>query len=62
MTIQELKDYFVTGYRFEQQTGISSVSFQNWIKWDYIPIRSQFKIEQLTNGKFKADIKHDRGI
>ncbi len=60
MTIQELKDYFVTGYRFQQATNITSVSFQNWIKWGYIPIKSQFKVEKLTNGKFKADINHDR--
>jgi len=60
MTVEELKDYYKTGYRFEKSTKMTGNSFLNWMKWGYIPIESQFKIENYTDGQLRADIKHAR--
>lgn len=60
MKIDELISYYKTGYNFEKATSMSSTSYQNWLKWGYIPIVSQFKIEKFTAGVLKADIKHAR--
>lgn len=58
MTVQQLIEFYKTGYQFEKATGISSTSYQNWLKWGYIPIVSQFKIEEASLAKLRADIKH----
>jgi hypothetical protein len=55
MTIKELQDYYKTAYRFRKETGISSPTFRNWIKWGYVPFRSQLLIERITQGRFKAE-------
>jgi hypothetical protein len=35
---------------------MSHANIYNWIKWGFIPIVSQIKIEKLTKGKLKADM------
>ena len=61
MTITEIKDYFKNGYQFEKITTISANTFRNWVKWGYIPMDSQCKIERFTNGKLKANYNDAKG-
>ena len=60
MTIYELKNYYKSSYAFAQATKMSHSSYQNWCEWGFIPIMSQMRIELLTLGKLKADLKHGR--
>lgn len=54
MTPADVRKYFGTGYKLNQQTGMSDVNFINWDKLGYIPFKSQKKIEKLTNGELVA--------
>lgn len=54
MKPSEVKNYYRNGYQFAKKTGISRQSFENWQRWGYIPIHSQFKIQELTEGKLVA--------
>jgi len=58
MIPKEVKKYFKTQYNFHKETGMSAMSLGNWLKWGYVPLDSQVKIEQLTDGKLKADLNH----
>ncbi len=58
MTIEELTQKYKTSYMFHKQTKMSANSYLNWIKWGFIPIVSQYKIEEFTNGELKANFKH----
>lgn len=60
MTIKELQDYYKTSYAFGKATGMSSSSYSNWIEWGFIPLNSQVKIEILSCGGLRADLKHGR--
>lgn len=55
MTPTDLKKYFGSCYNFNKKTGMSAMSFQNWSKWGFVPVRSQYKIQTLTNGKLIAE-------
>jgi hypothetical protein len=57
MTVNELKDYFISSYRFNKVTGISHTQWIRWITKGYIPIGSQLKIEKTTHGALKARIE-----
>lgn len=50
MTPNEVKDYFKTGYNFRKITGMSDNTIGNWLKWGYVPFKSQRKIQKLTDG------------
>ncbi len=58
MTPKDIKKYYKTGYKFSKETGMSQSSLVNWVKWGYVPLVSQAKIEQLTEGKLKSDWEH----
>ena len=62
MTIEELKQYFINAYQFGIRTGISGNSFRNWVKWGYIPMDAQCRIERFTSGELKANFDHARSI
>ncbi len=62
MTTDELKDYYVNSYRFGKATSMSAISFSNWMKWGFIPMESQCKIEKATEGKLKADYSHTKQL
>lgn len=55
MTIDEAIKYFKSGYQLKRDYGLSSNSFGNWKKLGYIPMPTQIRLEQLTNGELKAD-------
>ena len=57
MTLDELKNEFKTSYQFQKRTGMMHTNWYNWFgKYGYIPIESQMKIEQCTNGILKANL------
>ncbi len=60
MTIEELKEFFINAHRFERKTGMASNSFRNWMKWGFIPIESQCRIERFTASQLKANYEHAR--
>lgn len=57
MTIEEVLEIYKTGYQVCKALEISKQNFTRWQKSGYIPYRQQVKLEQLTNGKLKADLE-----
>jgi hypothetical protein len=55
MKPEEVKNYYGNGYRFSKATGMSQGSLLNWMSWGYVPIKSQYILEQKTQGKLKAN-------
>lgn len=55
MKPDEVKKFYGSGYKFAKSTGMSQSSLGNWIRWGYVPIKSQFMLEKITNGKLKAN-------
>lgn len=55
MKPKEVKKYFKSLYRFNKETGMSASTLGNWIRWGFVPVTSQLKIERITNGALKAD-------
>ncbi len=62
MTINDLKNYYKSSYAFGKATHMSPTSYQNWCSWGFVPILSQIKIEQLTGGELRADLKHVKQV
>lgn len=55
MTIQEIEEYFKTGYNFAKETGMSHTAFMKWKRGRKISYEAQRYIEYHTNGELKAD-------
>ena len=62
MTLDEIKQYFGTGYQFEKRTGWAHTNYTYWKRKGYIPMLTQSKLERLTNGDLKADYQHGESI
>lgn len=62
MTVDDLKEYYKTGYNFNKQTGITASQYGLWMKYGYIPKTSQCRIEVASGGALKADITCDQEI
>lgn len=60
MTIDDIKKYFVSSYRFSKETGMSHTTWINWMIKGFVPLESQNKLEKITNGVLKANLKHGR--
>jgi hypothetical protein len=60
MTVDDLKKYFGTTYKFAKDTGCNSNSWSTWEKLGYIPARSQLKLENITASKLVADLSAER--
>lgn len=56
MTLDQVKKYFETSYKFYKITGMSHANLNNWLHMGFIPIKSQMRIEELTKGKLKASL------
>lgn len=56
MTIEELRAYYGNCNQFGRRTKMSTSSFLNWVRWGYIPIASQYKLEILTEGELIARV------
>jgi hypothetical protein len=59
MTIEEVKNYYGNSYKFMKRTKMSDATFRNWMRWGFIPEASQYKLERLTKGELKAEVKED---
>lgn len=58
MTLDDIALFFGSSYNFSKVTGMAHTNFISWRKKGYVPILSQNRIEQLTDGKLKADFEH----
>lgn len=58
MTSQEVHAYYRGGYSFMKKTKMAFDTYKRWMENGYIPINSQIKLEKLTKGALKADLKH----
>ena len=58
MTIEDLKGLYENGNKFQVATGMPHGTYHNWMKYGYIPILSQIKLEAITDGQLKADLSH----
>lgn len=56
MTLEDVKKYYKSGYKFYKQTGMHHSNLCNWREKGFIPIKSQMRLEELTKGKLKASL------
>lgn len=54
MTPEDVKKYYGSQYKFNQQTGMSKSTLGNWLKWGFVPENAQYKLERITHGKLKT--------
>ena len=62
MTLEEVMNFYGTGYQFKKKTGKSHVCYIHWRKQGFIPIATQIFLEGHSNGALKArleDLKKD---
>ena len=57
MTIDDIKEFYGSYYNCCKQLRFSTQTPQNWKRLGYIPITTQMKIERLSEGALKADLK-----
>jgi hypothetical protein len=57
MSPEDVKNYYGSGYRFALDTGMSNVTLLNWLKQGFVSDNAQCKLEKLTEGALKADLK-----
>ncbi len=55
MTPQDVKQFYGNTYLFHKQTGMSNATLGNWLKWGFVPVSAQLKLERMTHGVLKAD-------
>lgn len=60
MTLEEVLDYYGTGYKFSKLTGMSPSNFVLWKARGFIPIVSQIRIENASGGMLVARITDAR--
>jgi hypothetical protein len=62
MKLEDVKNYFGSSYQFRKKTGMEHANYLNWERKGFIPIKTQIKLERLTEGLLKADLNDiDRG-
>ena len=57
MTIDDVLNFYKTSYGLEKITKMSHANISNWKARGYIPIATQMKLERLSSGALKADLK-----
>lgn len=62
MTPAEVKSYYCSTRNFANLTGMTANTLSNWLRWGYIPVSAQKKIEKLTKGKLKTDLAKEAQI
>jgi hypothetical protein len=55
MTPQDVKKYYRSNYNFNKVTGMSASTLGNWLKWGYVPVDAQYKLEHMTKGLLKNE-------
>lgn len=58
MKLEDVKDFYGNSYQFSKKTGMDHANYLNWQKKGFIPIKTQLRIEKMTNGMLKADLNH----
>lgn len=58
MTLNEVKQFFGTGYKFQKLTGMCHDNYRHWEKKGYVPIETQLRLEKFTKGALKASFEH----
>lgn len=58
MTVDDVRKYYVNGFRMSKKHGFSPRLLNEWRDKGYVPIVSQMRIERLTDGELKADLSH----
>ena len=54
MTFDDVKGFFGSGYQFKKKTGMDHTNYIRWEKQGYIPILTQFKLQELSGQKLIA--------
>lgn len=62
MTIEDVLRHYGTGYNMNKVIGLAASNVVRWKKFGYVPILTQIRIEQLSNGKLKASLEHGKPI
>lgn len=57
MKIEDLRAYFENARNFVEQTSFGRTCWFDWQRKGYVPIKSQFRIEEITEGKLKANFE-----
>lgn len=55
MSPENVLDKYGTKYKFNKETKMAASSLGNWLKWGYVPLGAQLKLERITKGELKAD-------
>ena len=58
MTIDEVQQYFGSGYRVCKLLGLHTQQYYFWKKQGYIPMKHQERLSLLSEGKLSAQYKH----
>ncbi|MBA2649321.1 MAG: hypothetical protein H0U75_06940 [Legionella sp.] len=56
MTIKEALQYFKSGYDLCKKLGLTHPNYSKWKKQDFIPLKQQFLINQITGANLPIDI------
>lgn len=56
MTLEEALDHFKSGYELCKKLGISPTNYSIWKKQNFIPLKQQFLINQLTGSNMPIDV------
>lgn len=57
MTVDDVLNYFGSGYAMNKAVGVSATNIRNWVSYGYVPFQMQIKLQRLTNGGLKIDEK-----
>ena len=57
MTTEEIRSFFGSTYKFHAATGMSRMTFNNWLTWGYVPFKAQFRLQELSKGKLVARLE-----
>lgn len=55
MKPDDVREYFISPYKFAKATKMSENTLRNWTKQGYVPFAAQKKLELLTNGELIAE-------
>lgn len=56
MTLEEALMHFESGYQLCKKLGITPTNYSKWKKQNFIPLKQQFLINQLTGIDMPIDI------
>ena len=56
MTLDEALRHFESGYQLCKKLGITPTNYSKWKKQNFIPLKQQFLINQLTGANMPIDL------